>query len=372
MSDYFLYQKAKSLWQLLLPLLILIVLNKISFDVMNVQSENRIHSSQDRMIPPENTPNGPLVYVKAHKVGGSAMSLAINEMGKDAAPWTKCFKFSLQECSWYGANHMTWREIVDTGFDAFQTRYSGSVFAITMRDPLDRLLSMAEMRLGTTSFSEKEKKGKKLFAHKKGVNQTALDIFEDDIKENVAGTYMEWLNDISNTPMYNFVCLLAHDGGYHAVKCKDSPEHLSEKLPKAIEALRSFHVVGLTNDFATSVIMTGLTAGWDYFSLAKFGQDREEIPLTEVDFEESKKEIPHRMCSEDMHEENIELLLQSRLVQAEIKLFQEAQRIYSTQLRLLSDKVGKEAFEEIALEYKKKYDTNSMVQSRSCKFITMN
>ena len=136
-------------------------INQEEFQNQNLhdkQSEKRGHHTiPTPALDQGNFTNGPLIYIKAHKVGGSAMCTAIEEMGKDAAPWKKCHKHQLQQCSWYGGLHKTFREIVDKGFDTFKTKYAGSIFAITMRDPGDRLLSMAEMRLGTSRVSLKEK-----------------------------------------------------------------------------------------------------------------------------------------------------------------------------------------------------------------------
>eukprot|EP00559_Dactyliosolen_fragilissimus_P004025 CAMPEP_0184860188 /NCGR_PEP_ID=MMETSP0580-20130426/5138_1 /TAXON_ID=1118495 /ORGANISM="Dactyliosolen fragilissimus" /LENGTH=97 /DNA_ID=CAMNT_0027357215 /DNA_START=58 /DNA_END=348 /DNA_ORIENTATION=+ len=97
-----------------------------------------------------------------------------------------------------------------------------------MRDPGDRLLSMAEMRLGTVKVGLEERE-EGHFGHKNGTNQTALQIFENDIKKNFNGTYTNYLNDLLGEGMYNFVCLLAHDNGFDSEECVDSPEHITKK-----------------------------------------------------------------------------------------------------------------------------------------------
>ena len=304
-------------------------ISKITDSKPTESHDNTTHINSNQ-ISGNITSNGPLIYVKLHKVGGSAMTSAITKMGSDCAPWGKCPKFQLEKCGWYGKKHLTFKEIKLEGFDFFQIKYAGSIFALTMRDPGDRLLSMAEMRIGTSRPTEEEKM-QGIHGHKNGTNQTALKIFENDVKENVDGNYTHYLAQLLGNQTYNFVCLLAHDGGFDKEECLDSPEHLTHKLPKAIESLKSFHVVGLNDDFGASVAMAGLTAGWDPVSILKHAQDGLDTPTptTDIEFEESKKEIPERMCWDDIHKANKEMFQQSRLFWGEVRLFEEAQRIHS-------------------------------------------
>jgi len=286
------------------------------------------------------------------------MQGAIEDMAHYAAPHKKCRRtFKLNKCSLYGHGHTTFGEMRNEGFGIIMQKYTGSIFAVTLRDPGDRLLSLVEFLHATKNTN--------------GSNETALQIFEDDLKRNVGGHYTKKLQRTLKVPIYNLVCVLAHEGGFSEEDCKDAPEHLTKTLPKAIAALRSFDVVGLTDDFAASALMTGLISSWDPSALHKYVQKLPiSLPVEQHEYDKSKREIPHRMCWANMHKQNQQILLQSYLFQAEIKLFQEARKLHFEQLQRLSNNYG-ETFNQLLIEFRKKHDANSVVASRSCNFTTL-